>query len=66
MNVKISVPDMHCENCVRRINNALNEAQIKFTVSLEEKTVTVDGCEHCVKTALTELENLGFTPAVTE
>ena len=59
---KINVPDMHCENCVKRINNALGEAGIKFSVSLEEKTVTVDGCEHCLSTALTELEDLGFTP----
>ena len=61
---KINVPDMHCENCVKRISNALNEAGIKFSVELENKTVTVDGCEHCLKTALTELEDLGFTPSV--
>ena len=59
---KISVPDMPCENCVKRNNNALEEAGIKFSVSLEEKTVTVDGCEHCLSTALSELEDLGFTP----
>lgn len=59
---KINVPDMHCENCVKRINNALEEAGIKFSVDLAEKTVTVDGCEHCLSTALTELEDLGFTP----
>ena len=59
---KINVPDMHCENCVKRINNALQEAGIKFSVSLEEKTVTVDGCEHCLSTALSELEDLGFRP----
>ena len=59
---KINVPDMHCENCVKRINNALEEAGIKFSVSLEEKTVEVDGCEHCLSTALSELEDLGFTP----
>ncbi|MEE0899059.1 MAG: heavy metal-associated domain-containing protein [Acutalibacteraceae bacterium] len=59
---KISVLDMHCENCVKRINNALEEAGIKFSVDLAEKTVTVDGCEHCLSTALTELEDLGFTP----
>ena len=61
---KINVPDMHCENCVKRINNALNETGIKFSVDLESKAVTVDGCEHCLKTALSELEDLGFTPTV--
>ncbi len=59
---KISVPDMHCENCVKRINNALDETGIDFSVNLEEKTVTVDGCEHCLSTAISELEDLGFTP----
>lgn len=61
---EISVPDMHCEKCVERINRALSDTGIKFTVNLENKTVTVDGCEHCLKTALTELEDLGFTPTV--
>lgn len=61
---EISVPDMHCEKCVERINRALSDTGVKFTVSLENKTVTVDGCEHCLKTALNELEDLGFTPTV--
>lgn len=63
MERKISVPDMHCEACVKRITNALDEAGIKFTVSLQDKSVTVDGCEHCLATAMTELEDLGFTPS---
>ncbi len=62
MERKISVPDMHCEACVKRITNALNNAELKFNVSLEDKTVIIDGCEHCLKTALTEIEDLGFTP----
>ena len=46
---KISVPDMMCQNCVKRITNALNEAELKFSVELENKTVTIDGCQHCLK-----------------
>ncbi len=61
---KISVPDMHCVKCVERIEKALGQTGIKFTVELDSKTVTVDGCEHCLKTALTELEDLGFTPDI--
>ncbi|MGI5954836.1 heavy-metal-associated domain-containing protein [uncultured Oscillibacter sp.] len=60
----ISVPDMMCENCVKRITTALTAANLTFQVSLQDKTVTIDGCEHCVKTALGELEDLGFTPEV--
>lgn len=62
--MKILVEDMHCEHCVKRINNALENAGLKFTVSLEEKTVTIDGCENCLKTAVSEIEDLGFTPKV--
>ena len=32
----ISVPDMMCENCVKRITNALNEAKLIFSVSLAD------------------------------
>ena len=60
----INVPDMMCENCVKRITTALTEADLKFSVSLESKSVTIDGCEHCLKTAVEELEDLGFTPEV--
>lgn len=58
----ISVPDMMCENCVRRITEALTKAELKFQVSLDAKTVSIDGCDHCLSTAITELEDLGFTP----
>ena len=59
---QISVPDMHCEKCVERIEKALNETGIKYEINLESKIVTIDGCDHCLKTALTGLEDLGFTP----
>ncbi len=62
----ISVPDMMCENCVKRITNALTEAELKFAVNLETKTVSIDGCQHCVATAVSELEDLGFSPEVQE
>ena len=64
MEIKISVPDMHCEHCVNRIMNALKAEGINFSVSLADKTVTVNGCEHCKQKALTALEDLGFTPTV--
>ena len=60
----ISVPDMMCQNSVKRITNALTEAELKFQVDLDSKTVTIDGCEHCLATAVSELEDLGFTPEV--
>lgn len=60
----IKVPDMLCTHCVERITNALTAADLTFTVSLEEKAVTIDGCQNCVQTAVSELEDLGFSPEV--
>ncbi|MDY5611558.1 heavy-metal-associated domain-containing protein [Dysosmobacter sp.] len=60
----IKVPDMMCTHCVERITNALTAADLTFTVSLEEKAVTIDGCQNCVQTAVSELEDLGFSPEV--
>lgn len=61
---KILVPDMHCEHCVKRIDNALKETGINYTINLDSQTVTVDGCEKCLSTALNEIYDLGFTPEV--
>lgn len=58
----INVPDMHCENCVRRIREALAEAKVDATVDLKTKTVKVNGCENCYNTAFDEIYDLGFSP----
>ena len=60
----IKVPDMMCTHCVERITHALKAADLAFTVSLEEKAVAIDGCQNCVQTAVSELEDLGFSPEV--
>ncbi len=57
----LKVPDMHCEKCVARITNALNEAKLSFSVSLADKTVTVDGGAEEIEKAKSELDDLGFT-----
>jgi len=54
------VQDMHCENCVKRITNALNEAKLDFSVSLSDHTVSVEGDESAVKAAVSALEDIGF------
>ena len=60
----IKVEDMHCEKCVARITKLLTEEGLDFSVSLEEKSVTINGCQHCVKTALEALDDLGFEGVV--
>ena len=62
----INVPDMHCNKCVERITKALNQESLKFEVSLEQKTVSIDGCDHCVAAAMETLEDIGFAPSVKE
>ena len=57
---KLNVPDMHCEMCVKRISNALNEAGLNYSVSLKDKTVIVQGDEASVKAAISALDDIGF------
>lgn len=52
--------DMHCEKCVERIEKAMGAAGLDVTVSLSDKTVTVNGCDHCVATAKEIMDDLGF------
>ena len=56
----LKVEEMHCEKCVERISKALSAVDLDFEVSLADKTVTINGCAHCVKTAVSELDDLGF------
>lgn len=60
----LKVEEMHCEKCVERITNALRETEIEFEISLSDKTVTIDGCEHCVETVVAELADLGFSAVI--
>ena len=60
MSTVLDVPDMHCEMCVKRITDSLTKANLKFSVSLADKTVTIDGAAGDVSTAITELDDLGF------
>ena len=56
----LKVEGIHCNMCVSRINKALTAAGLDFSVSLEDKTVTVNGTEDDVKKAVEELDDLGF------
>lgn len=57
---KIPVPDMMCENCVRRITDAFSAGGLGFRVSLADRSVWVE--DPGVPAALEALEDLGFTP----
>lgn len=56
----LKVEDMACNMCVQKINQALESAGIGHEVSLENKTVTIDGDASVVKKAIEELDEIGF------
>ena len=56
----LKVPDMHCENCVKRITKALTDEKLSFTVSLKNQTVSIEGGEDAVNTAVSALDDIGF------
>ncbi len=58
----IFVEGMMCEGCVKRISTALNNENLNFRVCLEEKKVYINGCDECVKKALSAISDLGFEP----
>lgn len=60
MAVTVLKTNMHCEKCAERITKAMAKAEIDVQVSLENKTVTVNGCGNCVKKAKEILDDLGF------
>lgn len=59
--IVLDVPEMHCDKCVERISKALDESKLKHSVSLKEKTVSIDGCDKCASAAIEVLDDLGFS-----
>ena len=57
--VREAIPNISLGTVYRNLN-LLTEEGLDFSVSLSDKTVTINGCEHCVKTALNALDDLGF------
>lgn len=58
----LNVPDMQCQNCVKKIDEALTKADLKHEINLENKTVSIDGCDNCLAKAYDIVKELGFTP----
>lgn len=58
--MKLSVPEMMCQNCVKRITNALDAEGLRFTVSLETKSVELEGSEADADKAIRALDGVGF------
>lgn len=58
--MKVLSVDMKCEMCVKRVTKALNDQGLDFTVSLNDKTVTVNGSDDDVQKAVKALDAIGF------
>ncbi len=55
------VEGMHCQGCVRRVNEAMKALGIQAEVSLEAGTVKVDSTDEAVLLkAKDAIEDLGF------
>jgi len=61
----LSVPDMHCNMCVKNVTKALDTAGIGHgPVSLETKSVDINGDDTAVKKACAALDDIGFPATV--
>lgn len=52
---------MMCENCVS-VTNALTAAELTFGWIWRRENVTIDGCENCVKTAVSRRWRIWASP----
>ena len=58
--MKVLSVDMKCQLCVKRVTKALTDQNLDFSVSLEDKTVTVNGTDEDVQKAVKALDAIGF------
>ncbi len=59
----LTVPDMLCESCLARISEAFWREKIKFSASVNTRTLSVEGDESVVLKALALLKDMGFDAA---
>lgn len=59
--ITLRIPDMHCENCVKRITGALTAAKLSFEVSLPDRAVEIEGSEASAAAAKAAIAALGYT-----
>ena len=60
----LQVPDIHCQHCVSRINDALRASDLVFEVSEETRTVSIEGGQKAVSRAIERLDDLGYDAVV--
>ena len=61
MQTIILVEDMACEHCAAKIDSALSETSVKYTVDLPRKAVIVEGTQDDVMKARGVIGDIGYT-----
>lgn len=61
MQTIILVDDMQCEHCAAKIDHALSDTGIRYTVDLPRKAVIMDGTQDDVMKARAVIDEIGFT-----
>lgn len=57
----LMVSDMACENCAKKIENALKQTRVDFEVNLEQKAVIVYGDADMINVAKKTISDIDFT-----
>jgi len=60
----LKVNNMRCEHCVKRINEALDKANIKHKIDLSNKTVKVEADKLKLLEVFDILESIGYEAEV--
>jgi copper chaperone len=60
----LKVNNMTCEHCVKRINDALDEAKIKHEINLSDKSVKVEADKMELLEVFDSLESMGYEAEV--
>ncbi|MCK9190796.1 MAG: heavy-metal-associated domain-containing protein [Sphaerochaetaceae bacterium] len=60
----LKVNNMTCEHCVKRINEALDEAKIKHEINLSDKSVKVEADKMELLEVFDSLESMGYEAEV--
>lgn len=60
----LKIEEMSCNHCVKSIGDLLTGLSIQHTISLEDKTVTMEAKEAEVANAIAQLDDIGYTAVI--
>lgn len=54
------VDGMHCQNCVRKISDALDHVSVNYEVKLEQGSVVINGSNDAIRAAKNAITQAGY------